>query len=345
MSTAQGIERRDFLGAPPSIDLLKRTVEYVASTEKLDSHGTIVRQKWQLDKYKKNPIFLYMHDADDPIGSANVRVENGKLIATVKYAENDECAEKCWNLVKQGVLRAVSVGFRPLKRTYIENPDGSTTPVYEENELVELSQVSIGSNEDALARGLPLPTVAPHITRGDVASPKEDNMSDNPKGPALDPAAAPATPPDGDVQVLRAMVLAKDSEIQERDDQLSIARALISEKEEKIATLETELTESRERDLTAHVRSFEGKKFLSRQFPAMLGIARASRKHFDEYIQGLPELRLFERTISADSKPRAVDPQVEFDACVARHVAAGFARKEAIEKAAHELGGRQAEAR
>lgn len=105
MSTAQGIERRDFLGAPPSIDLLKRTVEYVASTEKLDSHGTIVRQKWQLDKYKKNPIFLYMHDVDDPIGSANVRVENDRLIATVKYAENDECAEKCLNLVKQGVAR------------------------------------------------------------------------------------------------------------------------------------------------------------------------------------------------------------------------------------------------
>lgn len=44
-----------------SVDVARRYAEFVASTDGVDSHGTIVRQNWQLDRYRKNPIVLWNH--------------------------------------------------------------------------------------------------------------------------------------------------------------------------------------------------------------------------------------------------------------------------------------------
>ena len=134
-----------------SVDVARRYAEFVASTEAVDSHGTIVRQNWILDRYRKNPIVLWNHCTDDPIGTAEMRLEDGKLIAGVTIAKGTEDADEVWTLIEQGVLRAVSVGFRPSAFELVEMGDDFIV-VYDAPEHYELSVVAIPSNPDPLAR-------------------------------------------------------------------------------------------------------------------------------------------------------------------------------------------------
>lgn len=130
-----------------------READFVCSTDAVDGHGEIVRQNWRLERYLKNPVVLWGHNASDlPIGTArNVRVEGGKLKATIRIASaaSNPKADQVWAGIQEGTIKAVSVGFRPgsVKR---EKHDGEERYVLDDNELFELSIVSIGSNPDAL---------------------------------------------------------------------------------------------------------------------------------------------------------------------------------------------------
>lgn len=145
-------QRRVSAAAPRSIDLDARTAEFVASTETVDAHRSIVRQDWKLDRFNANPVVLFNHDSDFPIGTAEARAEEGVgLVAKVRFAEGDPHAERAWNLVRQGVLRGVSVGFRPSTAKF-EKHDGEEILVLSGNDLFELSVTSQPSNPEALAR-------------------------------------------------------------------------------------------------------------------------------------------------------------------------------------------------
>lgn len=145
-----------------AVDAEKRTVDVVASTEALDSHGTIVVQDWDLARFNRNPVVLWAHgggwaSTDElPLGRCTrAEVVNGQLECTIEFAGADvnPRAEQAFLAYKQGFLRAVSVGF--FSRSYRwEERDGREVLVLFNNELVELSCVPVGSNPDALARAL-----------------------------------------------------------------------------------------------------------------------------------------------------------------------------------------------
>lgn len=151
-------EERAVTIAPKSFDKEARSAEFVCSTETIDRYGSIIRQSWLLDAFKANPIALFGHSSGQPIGTwQNLRVEKKQLVGTLVFAKDDPIADKCLNLVEQGVLRAVSVGFIP--NTYkFEKHSGEEVVVYEDNDLLEVSLVSIPANPEALARELPPPT-------------------------------------------------------------------------------------------------------------------------------------------------------------------------------------------
>ena len=125
-------------------------VSFVASTAEEDRMGDVIRQDgWQLDRYKSNPVVLFGHDHEKPIGrSHNVRVENGVLRADIEFApeEVDPFAAKIGKMVKAGFLRAVSVGFKPIDMKPIKSG-------YEfvKSELLEISVVSVPANASALS--------------------------------------------------------------------------------------------------------------------------------------------------------------------------------------------------
>lgn len=131
-------------------------LDFVISDGSLDRHGTRINPKgWDLAAFKRNPIALFGHSGGFPIGRwENVRVEGEKLIGRLVLAVKGTSTriDELANLVEQGILRAVSVGFSVLEY----GTPGKSQFDYEKQELLEVSLVSVPSNTNALAvaRGL-----------------------------------------------------------------------------------------------------------------------------------------------------------------------------------------------
>jgi hypothetical protein len=158
----------DFRAIPSGND---RTVEFIISSDRKDRHQTILDiNGWVLDSYNKNPIVGYQHDVygdsvlqspnpDSVIGTARVWKEGNLLIGAVTFEPGDinPLAEKVYQKVLHGSLRAASVGFLPLEPGHYGQGDESKTgrnPVYYygKRELLEFSIVNIPSNSDAVRR-------------------------------------------------------------------------------------------------------------------------------------------------------------------------------------------------
>src|SRR6185503_19793407 len=66
-----------------------RTMRFVASDESVDRSGDIIRASgWQLDNFRKNPVFLWAHKSSEPpIGKVtSIGVERTQLMADVELA-------------------------------------------------------------------------------------------------------------------------------------------------------------------------------------------------------------------------------------------------------------------
>lgn len=123
---------------------------FVVSTSSVDrSSDTIDQSGWDLKAYRKNPVVLWAHDAGSwPVGKATrIAVENGRLTATVKFADTFE-GRKAAALVDQGILKATSVGFRPTEYDFAKDRKGGLD--FRKQELMEFSVVPVPANPDCL---------------------------------------------------------------------------------------------------------------------------------------------------------------------------------------------------
>lgn len=131
-------------------------LEFVLSDETVDRYGDIVEAAgWVLANFKKNPIALFGHDSRFPIGTwANVRVEDNKLIARLVLAAKgtSQRIDELISLVEQRILRAVSVGFRPIDSDPIDPKQPWGAQRYKKQELLECSVVAVPANPSALDR-------------------------------------------------------------------------------------------------------------------------------------------------------------------------------------------------
>ena len=121
----------------------------MASTADFDRAGdTISAEAWTkggLHNFEKNPIILFNHDYNKPIGRATgLKVtENGlELKAKISKSAPDHVAQ----LVKEGILGAFSVGFRVKDADYLAETDGLKI---KDAELFEVSVVSVPCNQAA----------------------------------------------------------------------------------------------------------------------------------------------------------------------------------------------------
>jgi HK97 family phage prohead protease len=135
-----------------SVDLAARSVDAVLSSETIDGHGEIIDQAtWNLERFRKNPIVLWMHDQSEPIGHASdIRITNGKLAARITFGRTAR-GEEALTLFADKTLRAFSVGFVPGRVANEPAPDGQTVRRLLDCVLYEVSAVSIPSNPDAVA--------------------------------------------------------------------------------------------------------------------------------------------------------------------------------------------------
>ena len=163
-TATQSEVRKDETGA--------RKMTFVASDGTRDSAGTVLNQDgWRLERFNKNGVIGYQHkvygswsDTDNPdnvIGKGYAYVKDGKLLVDVEFepAEINELAEKIYQKLLFGSLKAVSVGFLPVGRGQWgkdeEALDGKNpTYYYAGQELLEISVVNIPANPNALKKGL-----------------------------------------------------------------------------------------------------------------------------------------------------------------------------------------------
>jgi hypothetical protein len=112
------------------------------STDDKDRHGDRVAQNWNLQNFMNNPVVLNSHsyqDSTETIGRVEALVQKDhSLEGKIRFAiDENPKAKVIFDLYKGGFLNAFSVGFMPGE---------------EENELLELSAVSVPANAMALAK-------------------------------------------------------------------------------------------------------------------------------------------------------------------------------------------------
>ena len=125
------------------------TIVGMANTTSKDrASDVILAEAWTtsnaLKNYMKNPIVLAFHDHSKPIGKMlSVRpVATGLEVE----AEISKAAGPIYDLIKEGVLRTFSVGFRCLDAEWDDTTD---TYVIKDVELHEVSVVSVPCNQDS----------------------------------------------------------------------------------------------------------------------------------------------------------------------------------------------------
>lgn len=145
--TLQGVFTKSELpSAADTIDSIN--ISGYASTTDIDRHGDVIPASvWEagIQNYLKNPIILAYHSHDLPIGKVvEHKVDDKGLWVKARISA---AAEDVFNLVKDGVLTAFSVGFRILDAEY---NSAAEVFIVKELELHEISVVSVPANQNTL---------------------------------------------------------------------------------------------------------------------------------------------------------------------------------------------------
>jgi HK97 family phage prohead protease len=134
-----------------AVDEDKRTVRGIATTPTVDRVGDIIDPMGV--KFQNPLAFLWQHRHDQPIGSVKFdKPTKDGITFEAEIAKTDEPGtlkdrlDEAWQSIKMGLVRAVSIGFRPIEYAFMDN--GGIR--YSETEVYELSAVTIPANSDAL---------------------------------------------------------------------------------------------------------------------------------------------------------------------------------------------------
>lgn len=120
----------------------------IASTAVEDRQGEIVEvEGWDIKDFKSNPVILWGHDHSQlPVGKATKTWVEGtgksaKLMTKIVFTEVHELGRAVKQLVSDGILKTLSVGFLPV--------DGEGNR-YTKQKLLEISVVNVPANPQAM---------------------------------------------------------------------------------------------------------------------------------------------------------------------------------------------------
>lgn len=180
------------------------TIEGIANAADPDrGRELILNSAWKTENYDANPIILFNHNHNWPIGNCvEYRVEDQGLYyrASIGKPSAYPCLTDTQVMVRsllaQGILRASSVGFLPINIEYDEENDILR---YTEVELLEISLVSIPMQQGSLldSVGTAAKSVNPNAINKGVKS-MDSAQFDELKAllqKVLDAVAAKETPP------------------------------------------------------------------------------------------------------------------------------------------------------
>ncbi len=136
-----------------------RTITFVLSTPEVARDGhTLAANGWDMEAYMRNPVVLFAHDnssTDTVIGRMDrIWTDGDRLIGQARFMEAslNPLAETVYQMVRQGFLSAVSVGFIPLDGKPAKGR-GHGAFDFTRQELLEVSVVPVGAHPAALVMG------------------------------------------------------------------------------------------------------------------------------------------------------------------------------------------------
>ncbi|EHH68388.1 HK97 family phage prohead protease [Gluconobacter morbifer] len=152
-----------------------RRLRFTISTDAIDRDADVIDPAgWDLTEYRKNPVVLYAHDAENfPVGkSVQVDVTDNLLWAEVEFISPDvplagPRADAVFQMCQGGFLNAASVGFHPVDFEFSSERMDDFGMDFTRQKLLEWSIVTIPSNPEALIE-------PPQQTDQDVAVSAED---------------------------------------------------------------------------------------------------------------------------------------------------------------------------
>jgi hypothetical protein len=100
------------------------TIEGIATTPTPDRMGDVVKPEGA--EFKLPLPLLWQHDSHQPIGhvtSAKVTKSGIKIVATIARGVSEEI-DRAWTLIKSGLVRGLSIGFRGIDVEPIPNSWG-----------------------------------------------------------------------------------------------------------------------------------------------------------------------------------------------------------------------------
>lgn len=139
------------------LDKAAGRITAIVSTESMDRDGDIIRQDyWDLDHFKAHPILLSSHNyrgLTNQIGEwTQMGVDGKQLVGEAQYYIKSGNQEADWGFLLASKGRAAfSVGFVPdMGKAKQIDAHGNLSYEFNGQELLEVSQVTVPSNADAL---------------------------------------------------------------------------------------------------------------------------------------------------------------------------------------------------
>jgi phage head maturation protease len=146
--------------APERVDVSRVT------TREMDRDNEIVLPEGiELEDYQRNPIVLFGHNQDRPVGKALwIKADADGVVAKTQYTSRPDgydgewLPDFVWSMVQADVLRGKSIGFLPLEIRDPEPDELEANPgldaVISRALLLEYSVVSVPSNPGALVAAI-----------------------------------------------------------------------------------------------------------------------------------------------------------------------------------------------
>lgn len=174
-----GLQRAYSAFEVKAVDQRRRIFTGWATTPATDRVGDTINP---LGATFKNPlVLLHQHRHDQPIGSVTFKKPTAKGIEfeaeipiVAEPGPLKDRTDTAWGEITYGIVRAVSIGFKPIKYAFKE--DGGIE--FQEVEIYELSSVSVPALPEAVItsvkslQGAPLPReVVQQIKSFDVGRP------------------------------------------------------------------------------------------------------------------------------------------------------------------------------
>jgi len=130
-----------------SVDDERRIIEGIASTPEVDSYRSVLEPEGA--EFKLPLPVLYQHNARQPIGKViDVKVTKAGIRVRLQLAKSGVAPfiDEAWSLIREGLIRGLSVGFDPIEETFDKSFGGIR---YLKWKWLELSTVTIAANSEA----------------------------------------------------------------------------------------------------------------------------------------------------------------------------------------------------